>query len=137
MRRSQSGRSARARFNQLCRENLPRQWREWVALVGIAIAGVAMAAGFDGATQLIGAWLVAFACAIAGAGWLLAFDVDALTWIWGSIGERVAGHRFLRAARTHRLERLRNGAPRPPLAASRPRARRAQAPRNADLGGRS
>jgi hypothetical protein len=50
-----------------------------------------MAAFFDGGTQLIGAWIVGFACAAATAGWLLAFDAHALTWLWGSLGEQRTG----------------------------------------------
>jgi hypothetical protein len=50
-----------------------------------------MAALFDGTAQLIGAWMVGFACAVAVAGWLLAFDAHALTWLWGSVGEELTG----------------------------------------------
>jgi hypothetical protein len=90
MRRSRAGRSARARFSQLRRENLRRQWREWLGVVLVAVTGIAIASLSDGAAQLIGAWMVGFACAVAVAGWLLAFDAHALPWLWGSVGEELS-----------------------------------------------
>jgi hypothetical protein len=82
-----AGRSARARFRQQRIANLKSDWRFLVAVVAMAAAAIAFMAFFGPVGLAIGGWMLGLATALSVFGWMIAFDVRALPWLWGSWGE--------------------------------------------------
>lgn len=85
--RRRAGRSARKQFSKHRRLALRREWRTWLALIALAIASLGLILFSDGASQVIGGWVLGFLTACAVIAWVIGGDVFGLTWLWGSWGE--------------------------------------------------
>jgi hypothetical protein len=87
-RRRLAGRSALARWRELRRQRLRRDWKD-VAVFLLVVAGSLIGIGIlEGAAELTMAALLGAACTMAIVWWMLAGDVHTLPWVWGAIGEQ-------------------------------------------------
>lgn len=86
-RAGRAGESAAARFHQERIKNLKREWKLWTAFVGLAVLSIVFMGFFGTVGLVVGGWMLGFITAVSLFGWMVAFDVHALTWLWGSWGE--------------------------------------------------
>jgi Nuclease-related domain len=82
-----AGRAAAARFHEERIKNFRRQWKLWLAFLGLAGLSIVFMALFGRVGVAVGGWMLGFITAVSVFGWMIAFDVHALTWLWGSWGE--------------------------------------------------
>ena len=82
-----AGGTAAARFHQERIRNLKREWKLWLGFVGLAVLAVVLMVSFGRVGLAVGGWMLGFITAISVFGWMIAFDVHALPWLWGSWGE--------------------------------------------------
>jgi hypothetical protein len=85
--RGRAGRSAAARFHKERIRNLKRQWKLWLGFLGLGVLSAVFMTKFGRAGLAVGGWMLGFITAISLFGWMIAFDVHALPWLWGSWGE--------------------------------------------------
>lgn len=87
-RNGHAGASSAKRFHQERIENLKRDRSLLPAAAGITAVAVLLMVSFGGLGLAIGGFMLGFLTAVGMVGWMIAFDVHALTWLWGSWGEQ-------------------------------------------------
>lgn len=71
--------------------NLRREWRPWCGFLAVITIDVLLTFRLGRTGLALGGWMLGFATAIVVVGWMIAFDVHALPWLWGSWGEEHTG----------------------------------------------
>ena len=67
-----------------------------LTFAGTTGVGVALMIFSGTAGLVVGAWILGLVTATAMVGWMVAFDVHALTWLWGSLGEEQTAAELVR-----------------------------------------
>jgi Nuclease-related domain len=91
-----AGESAARRFHQERITNLKREWKPWLGFVGLALLSIAFMVFFGRVGLAVGGLMLGFVTATCLFGWMIGFDVHALTWLWGSWGEEDTGNELAR-----------------------------------------
>src|SRR5579859_3987767 len=90
-RQSKPGESALRHFRELRSANIRRDWRLWSGFAVVAAIAIVLIATLRPIGLAIGGALLGFIAAFLMVGWMIAFDVRALPWLWGVWGEEETG----------------------------------------------
>ena len=103
--------SSATQFRQERLKNLKEQWKLWMGFGALAIGAFAFILWFGTVGVLIGGLMLGFITAISLVGWMIGFNVRAVSYLWGSWGEDDTSAELARLGRDWYV---RHGIPNPP-----------------------